>query len=113
MCATLSASVFELTRPTYSSMRLGLLPAASMVVGLSISVGMRRACDDARRGSTCSLRGRRAALAAETLGARVAAVFLRLAQAAVFDALLRPAAKTVFARLAVAALRAVGAHVAL
>ncbi len=28
MCATLVADVFELTRPTYSSMSLGLLPAA-------------------------------------------------------------------------------------
>ena len=40
MWATLAAEVLELTRPMYSSMSLGLLPAAVMRVGCGISVGM-------------------------------------------------------------------------
>src|SRR5437868_1970173 len=40
MCARLTASVLELTRPTYSSIAFGLLPAATMRVGLLISSGM-------------------------------------------------------------------------
>src|ERR1051326_8727461 len=43
MCATLAAEVFELTRPMYSSISLGLLPAASMRVGCVIRVGMDEA----------------------------------------------------------------------
>src|ERR1700688_4669194 len=40
MWATLTAEVFELTRPMYSSMSLGLLPAAWIRVGWGMSVGM-------------------------------------------------------------------------
>src|SRR6202049_5335826 len=40
MWATLSAEVFELTRPMYSSMSLALLPAAWIRVGWEMSVGM-------------------------------------------------------------------------
>jgi hypothetical protein len=40
MWATLAAEVFELTRPMYSSMSLGLLPAAWIRVGWEMSVGM-------------------------------------------------------------------------
>src|SRR5260370_24705687 len=39
MCATLVVLVEEFTRPIYSSISLGLLPAASMRVGLGINVG--------------------------------------------------------------------------
>ena len=42
MWATLAAEVFVLTRPMYSSMSLGLLPAAWMRVGWGMSVGMGR-----------------------------------------------------------------------
>jgi hypothetical protein len=38
MRAMLKASVFELTLPTYSSITLGLLPAADTIVGLSMIV---------------------------------------------------------------------------
>src|SRR5262249_28912544 len=38
--ATLTASCPEFTRPAYSSMRFGLLPAAAITVGFSIKVGM-------------------------------------------------------------------------
>src|SRR5689334_21506749 len=38
MCATLAASVFELTRPTYS--RICLLPGTGMTVGLGMRVGI-------------------------------------------------------------------------
>src|SRR4051795_9883771 len=40
--ATLHAEVFELTRPMNSSIRFGLLPAASMTEGCLMCVGMRR-----------------------------------------------------------------------
>src|SRR5262245_48072529 len=40
MCATLTAVVPEFTRPTYSSMFLGLLPAATMHVALGIRIGV-------------------------------------------------------------------------
>src|SRR5580658_3445463 len=40
MRAMLTASVAELTRPTYSAMRFGRLPAAAMIVGFSIRSGM-------------------------------------------------------------------------
>src|SRR5579862_4368420 len=40
MWAILTASVFELTRPTYSSIAFGLLPAATMRVGFAMSSGM-------------------------------------------------------------------------
>ena len=40
MRATLTAASPEFTRPTYSSMRLGRLPAAAITVGASISFGM-------------------------------------------------------------------------
>jgi hypothetical protein len=40
MCATLSAAVLEFTRPTNSWMIFGLLPAASMRVGLEIRLGV-------------------------------------------------------------------------
>ena len=40
MCATLAADVFVVTRPTYSSMSLGLLPAEGMRVACGINVGM-------------------------------------------------------------------------
>src|SRR3954447_21111078 len=40
--ATLHAEVFELTRPMNSSIRFGLLPAASMTDGCLMCVGMRR-----------------------------------------------------------------------
>jgi len=40
MRAMLSAVVSELTRPMYSSMRLDLVPAASMMLGFEILVGM-------------------------------------------------------------------------
>jgi hypothetical protein len=40
MWATLAAEVLELTRPTYSSISLGLLPAEVMRVGCGMSVGM-------------------------------------------------------------------------
>src|SRR5689334_24161370 len=42
MRATLTAVVPVLGRPTNSSMSLGLLPPASMTMGASISLGMRR-----------------------------------------------------------------------
>ena len=42
MRATLHAAVFELTRPMNSSMRFGLLPAASITEGCLMCVGMRR-----------------------------------------------------------------------
>jgi hypothetical protein len=42
MWATLAAEVLELTRPMYSSMSLGLLPADWMRVGWEIKVGMQR-----------------------------------------------------------------------
>jgi len=35
----LAALVAELTRPIYSSMSLGLLPAASILVGWAMNVG--------------------------------------------------------------------------
>src|SRR5258708_923751 len=41
MWATLAADVWELTRPMYSSMSLGLLPEDWMRVGCGIRVGMR------------------------------------------------------------------------
>src|SRR4051794_35332749 len=40
MRATLHAAVFELTRPMNSSMRFGLLPAASMTEGCLMCVGI-------------------------------------------------------------------------
>src|SRR6185436_6906076 len=40
MCATLTAVVPEFTRPTYSSMSLGLLPAATMRVAFGIRIGV-------------------------------------------------------------------------
>jgi hypothetical protein len=40
MCAMLTSLVSLLTRPTYSAMDLGGCPAASMRVGVSISLGM-------------------------------------------------------------------------
>ena len=40
MWATLAAEVFVLTRPTYSSISLGLLPADWIRVGSGMSVGM-------------------------------------------------------------------------
>jgi hypothetical protein len=40
MCAMLTASSRLLTRPMNSSINFGLLPAASIRVGLAISVGM-------------------------------------------------------------------------
>jgi hypothetical protein len=40
MWATLSSFVFEFTRPTYSSISLGLLPAAVTRLGAGIRVGM-------------------------------------------------------------------------
>src|SRR5262245_34596452 len=40
MCAMLNPSMRELTRPMNSSMSLGLLPAASMRVGVATRVGM-------------------------------------------------------------------------
>lgn len=40
MCAMLTGSVPEFTRPMYSRMILGFVPAARMVVGFSISVGI-------------------------------------------------------------------------
>src|SRR5215471_18721415 len=39
MCATLRTGVPVLTRPTYSSINLGLFPAASTRVGVAILVG--------------------------------------------------------------------------
>src|ERR1700693_3780 len=41
MWATLADEVWELTRPMYSSMSFGLLPADWMRVGCGISVGLR------------------------------------------------------------------------
>src|SRR5437867_8558122 len=41
MCATLTRSVAELTRPKYSSMRFGLLPAARIRVGAGMWIGIR------------------------------------------------------------------------
>src|SRR4030095_9441030 len=41
MCATLTAVVREFTRPTYSSMSFGLLPAATMRVAFGIRTGVR------------------------------------------------------------------------
>ncbi len=38
-----AAAVREFTRPMNSSMRLGLLPAASMIEGFGICVGIARA----------------------------------------------------------------------
>jgi len=43
MCATLAEAVCELTRPIYSSMSLGLLPAAWIRVGWGMRVGIRLA----------------------------------------------------------------------
>src|SRR5580700_3210699 len=40
MRAMLTASVAELTRPTYSAIRFGRLPAAATIVGFSIRSGM-------------------------------------------------------------------------
>src|ERR1019366_1711156 len=40
ICAMLTASVFEFTRPTTSSISFGLLPAAVIRLGFSMSVGM-------------------------------------------------------------------------
>jgi hypothetical protein len=40
MCAMLVWLVVEFTRPTNSSIRLGLLPAASIRVGLAMNVGI-------------------------------------------------------------------------
>src|SRR5262249_54157564 len=40
MCAMLTALVPEFTRPTYSSMLLGLLPAATMRVAFGIRIGV-------------------------------------------------------------------------
>ena len=40
--ATLTPAWPEFTRPAYSSMRLGLLPAGAMTVGCGIKVGMMR-----------------------------------------------------------------------
>src|SRR2546426_3043122 len=48
MCATLTAAVFELTRPTYSSICFGGLPAATMRVGWAMCSGMQPR--DGRRG---------------------------------------------------------------
>src|SRR5262249_61215836 len=42
MCAPLTASVFEFTRPTYSSIVFGRFPAATMRVGFAMWVGMGR-----------------------------------------------------------------------
>jgi hypothetical protein len=42
MCAIDNASMRELTRPKYSSMIFGLLPAASMRVGVVMWVGIAR-----------------------------------------------------------------------
>jgi len=42
MWATLAAEVWVLTRPMYSSISLGLLPAAVTRVGWEMSVGMVR-----------------------------------------------------------------------
>jgi len=39
MRATLTDAVSELTRPTYSSIRFGLLPAARIVVGSLTKLG--------------------------------------------------------------------------
>src|SRR3979411_652365 len=44
MWATLAADVFVLTRPTYSSISLGLLPADWMRVAWGISVGIIGDC---------------------------------------------------------------------
>src|SRR5438309_1437464 len=41
MCAILTSPWPELTRPTYSSISLGLLPAASIRVGLEITTGIQ------------------------------------------------------------------------
>jgi hypothetical protein len=41
MRAMLTLLCPELTRPAYSSIRLGLLPALWMTVGCAISLGMR------------------------------------------------------------------------
>jgi hypothetical protein len=40
MCETLTDGVPEFTRPTYSRMILGFVPAARIVVGFSIRVGI-------------------------------------------------------------------------
>src|SRR5258705_136197 len=48
MCATLTASVFELMRPTYSSICFGTLPAATMRAGWVMCSGMEPR--DGRRG---------------------------------------------------------------
>src|SRR5437773_11239633 len=42
MCATLTAAVFELTRPTYSSICFGRVPAARMRAGSVTCSGMER-----------------------------------------------------------------------
>src|SRR5207249_7994412 len=47
-CATLTAAVFEVTRPTYSSICFGTLPAATMRVGWVMCSGMEPR--DGRRG---------------------------------------------------------------
>jgi hypothetical protein len=44
MCAMLVWLVAEFTRPTNSSMSLGLLPAASIRVGLGMKVGIVFLC---------------------------------------------------------------------
>jgi len=43
MCATLAALSREFTRPMYSSINLGLLPAAAMRVGCGMRVGGMKA----------------------------------------------------------------------
>src|SRR5437762_13001552 len=55
ICAMLSASVAELTRPTYSRLIFGLLPAASTTLGDAMSVGIA----PGYIGSARSLRRRR------------------------------------------------------
>src|SRR5579863_49038 len=52
MWATLVVEVLELTRPMYSSISFGLLPAASIRVGWEIRVGM----DQTRRSASSRVR---------------------------------------------------------
>src|ERR1035438_9365160 len=52
MWATLMAAVEVLTRPTYSSISLGLFPAGVMRVGLGIRVGMEEHRSKWRDGET-------------------------------------------------------------
>src|SRR5580692_3181073 len=57
--ATLTPAVLELMRPMYSSMSLGLVPAAEMRVGCAIKVGMSaplRRITVARRGTTSEVK---------------------------------------------------------